>query len=128
MPDTVSDFQDDTAFERLILDRAAPLIPTSEAGSVIDLRQPGGTSVNITLTDSTGSGGSNQLKESDVRPLLFGSAWKVLDLLVELALHLANIPPKDGKRYTIKEKRQQAAAGSVTAIRPSAHIRTFGCD
>jgi hypothetical protein len=118
MPSTVSDFQDDTAFEGLLLDRVSPLIPSSADGSVIDLRQPGGNSVNISLTESVGSGGHDQLRESEVRPLVFGAAWKVLDLLVELGLDMAGIPPTHGKRYTITEKVQKAGVGGVTAMTP----------
>jgi hypothetical protein len=93
------EFADDTAFERLVLDRAMPLLPTSEARSVIDLRGPG-VSVAVTpmparvyVGDAPGTVGVAEL-----RPLIFGAAWKVLDLLVELAT---------GKRDTIEEKTKK---------------------
>jgi hypothetical protein len=104
------EFADDTAFERLVLDRAMPLLPTSEARSVIDLRGPG-VSVAVTpmparayVGDAPGTVGVTEL-----RPLIFGAAWKVLDLLVELAT---------GKRDTIEEKARKAAADLVPAVAP----------
>ena len=64
MPTTVSEFEDDTGFERLILDRATPLLPRSENGSVIDLRSVGSTgtdvtpvTVSISVGDGCGSSG-----------------------------------------------------------------------
>lgn len=128
MPSTVSEFEDDTAFERLVLDRATPLLPTAQARSVIDLRQTGHTSVavqpgtigarvNIFLSDSAGSP-SSPLTVEDLRPLIFGAAWKVLDLLVEVALHSAGICPRDGQRYGIDEKSGKAGGGVVPAVAP----------
>jgi hypothetical protein len=104
------EFADDTAFERLVLDRAMPLLPTPEARSVIDLRGPG-VSVAVTpmparayVGDAPGTVGVTEL-----RPLIFGAAWKVLDLLIELAT---------GKRDTIEEKARKAAADLVPAVAP----------
>ena len=104
------EFADDTAFERLVLDRAMPLLPTSEARSVIDLRGPG-VSVAVTPMPARAYVGDapGMVGGSELRPLSFGAAWKVLDLLIELAT---------GKRDTIEEKARKAAADLVPALAP----------
>jgi hypothetical protein len=57
------------------------------------------------------------LSADDIRPLLFGAAWKVLDLLCELALEQAGVAPQ-GRRYLIKFKVTEAAAGRVAPTPP----------
>ena len=37
MPTSLTEFEDDTAFERYVLDRATPLLPRSQGTSVIEL-------------------------------------------------------------------------------------------
>jgi hypothetical protein len=51
---------------------------------------------------------------ADLRPLLFGAAWKVLDLLVELALHRAGEQPDrpNGTEWTIDRKKDLAGQHS----------------
>jgi hypothetical protein len=103
-------FADETAFERLVLDGAMPLLPTSEARSVIDLRGPG---VSVAVTPMPARVHVGDAPETvgfaELRPLIFGAAWKVLDLLVELATR---------KRDTIEEKARKAAANLVPAVAP----------
>ena len=55
---------------------------------------------------------------TELRPLIFGAAWKVLDLLVELAT---------GKGDTIEEKARKAAADLVPAVAPFDGQPTYGC-
>lgn len=43
-------------------------------------------------------------------PLLFGAAWKILDLFVELALNLSGAKPKR-RNWTIEEKVTAAKNG-----------------
>ncbi|MFI8975319.1 hypothetical protein ACIGO9_20705 [Nocardia asteroides] len=50
-----------------------------------------------------------------VRAMIFGAAWKVLDLLVELSL---NRGPAPRNRYRIELKTQQASAGNVSPLPP----------
>jgi hypothetical protein len=104
------EFADDTAFERLVLDRAMPLLPTSEASSVIDLRGPG-VSVAVTpMPVRVYVGGlPGSVGVAELRPLIFGAAWKVFDLLVELAT---------GKQDTIEVKARRATANLIPAVRP----------
>lgn len=125
MPASVTEFADDTAFERLILDRATPLLPRPEGTSVIELGEAGSVGVAIGAPaarvrvyagDTTGSVG-DQLGAEDIRQLLFGTAWKVLDLLCELALEQACIA-RQGRRYTTKFKVGEAASGRVIPVPP----------
>jgi hypothetical protein len=124
MPTNLQEFEDDTAFERLTLDRFTPLLPRSEASSILDLDAndlrvtPG---VAVASGDSTSGAPGADLKFDDVRPLFFGAAWKVLDQLVEFALEQGSVAPERGRRYTITEKVQHARSGSVPPISPFAH-------
>ena len=127
MPASLTEFDDDTVFERYVLDRATPLMPRPQGTSVIELGESNSTGVSIGiqpamvhigLTDSGGSA-DNQVSAADIRPLLFGSAWKVLDQLIELALEQAGVPyNRRRSEYTITLKVGQAASGSVTPVAP----------
>lgn len=135
MPATLTEFEDSTAFERYVLDRATPLLPRPEGSSVIELGDGGSAGVAIGMQpaivrvaagDSTGSA-SNQLSADDIRPLFFGAAWKVLDQLIELALEQAGVPHDRGNDYTIRLKVREAANGTVIPVRPSQAGQTCGC-
>jgi hypothetical protein len=117
MPRSVAEFQDDTAFERFVLDRTMPLLPPQEAKQVIDLR---GSDVNPVEVSSveTSRGPSSEVRVDDLRPLIFGAAWKVLDLLIELALEIAGIPHDDDQRYSFDTKAGKAGGGAVPAVVP----------
>lgn len=111
MPGDVAAFADETGFERIVLDRAMPLLPVSEARSVIDLR---GGAVGVSVTPATvhayAGDSTSRIDLTVLRPLFFGAAWKVLDLLVELAL--GGISPP------IEDKTRMAAQDIVPAIAP----------
>jgi hypothetical protein len=47
MPTDLSEFEDDTAFERYVLDRATPLLPRVAGTSVIELGDGSSTSVAL---------------------------------------------------------------------------------
>jgi hypothetical protein len=104
----VSDFEQSTAFERYALEEAVPLLdPTVERSSVYDLR-----------TGHAGSamrsgGEAVARKVAALRPLFFGAAWKVIDLLVELALAQGSFRPDQhsGTAWSIKRKCRHARAG-----------------
>lgn len=126
MPANLPDFADDTAFERYILDRATPLLPRSQESSIIELGEDGSCGVAVEAlaavvqlqsSDSFGSTG-DQLSRDDIRPLLFGAAWKVLDLLCELCLEQAGVPYDTRRGYLIDSKVTSAASGSVAATAP----------
>lgn len=126
MPTSLSEFEDDTAFERYVLDRATPLLPRSQGTSVIELGEfnSAGVSigvqpamVHVGLTDSGGSAG-DRLSADDIRPFFFGAAWKVLDQLIELALEQAGVPHDRRRDYSIMFKVREAAGGRVTPVPP----------
>ncbi len=129
MPTNLTEFADDTAFERYVLDRATPLLPRPHGTSVIELGEAGSVGVSVGaaavrvrvgMGDSTGSS-ADQLTADDIRPLLFGAAWKVLDQMCELALEEAHMPHNAGWRYTIAFKVTQAANGTVPPTPPFDH-------
>ena len=138
MPTSLTEFDEDTAFERYVLDRATPLLPRSQGTSVIELGEfnsvgvaIGGqpATVDVGSTDSMGSAG-DQLTADDIRPLFFGAAWKVLDQLIELAMEQAGVSHDRNSEYSITFKVRGAASGSVTPVppfdvRPDLWLRTI---
>jgi len=125
MPTNLTEFVDDTAFERYLLDRATPLLPRSQGTSVIELGEAGSVgiavgaqpaAVHVSMGDSTGSP-EGQLGADDIRPLLFGAAWKVFDLLCELALEQAGVA-RQGWRYIVAFKVGEAANGTLVPMPP----------
>ncbi|MGF0173225.1 hypothetical protein ACQF36_22800 [Streptomyces sp. Marseille-Q5077] len=121
MPTNLQEFEDDTGFERLILDRVTPLLPQSEASSVLDLDANSlraTPTVAMASSDSTSGLPGADLKFDDVRPLFVGAAWKVLDLLIEFGLEQAGVAANQGKRFTFGFKVQRARAGSVQPVAP----------
>lgn len=123
VPTNLSEFADESAFERYVIDRAAPLLPLPEGTSKVELSvavngdvSPG-THMFINLTESLGSSPQG-LTIDNVRPLLFGAGWKILDLLTELALEQAGVAHDQGSRYTIKRKADLARSGQVAATAP----------
>lgn len=52
----------------------------------------------------------NELKD-DLTPLIFGAAWKILDLLLEFSLNCAGLHPAH-KVWTISEKQRHALASN----------------
>lgn len=126
MPATLTEFEDDTAFERYVLDRATPLMPKSQGTSVIELGEFNSTGVSVGAqpamayvgtTDFAGSAG-DQLSADDIRPLIFGAAWKVLDQLIEFALERAGVSHDRKWDYSIKSKVGKAANGNVMPVPP----------
>ena len=110
--DTLEELEEATAFEMTALAAAASLAPTTSSGErVLDLRgeHPQGK-LTLAVTDEAGSGRADELRRG-LRPLLFGAAWKTLDLLVEYALETASRSPKDGNRWKICEKASLVTAG-----------------
>lgn len=115
-PRSVQEFRDDTALERLVLDRLASVANRDGVFTIIDLRgqivrrhaivRP--VTIGVSVTDSIG-GGHSEIEH--LQPLLFGSAWKVLDLLVEYAMSLAGHSADRRGRYNIREKVNVCRAG-----------------
>jgi len=128
MPGSKAEFKEESGFERYTLDRITPLLPSSEAKSVIELGALGSSSiavtpqtarVNVGVNDSSGAA-TGLITADDVRPLLFGAAWKVLDLLVELGLRQAGFAFDDQRHqsYRIETKAKEARADRVQPVAP----------
>lgn len=101
---TRADFDHETAWERTVLALAVPLTPLSSRSDVIlDLRTRG---ITIGLAAILGESNSETLRDS-LLPLVFGAAWKIFDLGVELALAYAGRAPAHPARWTIKEKTRE---------------------
>jgi len=114
-------FAEDTAFEQSALQRGVPLIQPKLGSSTLDLRGEH-LSLSATVRPATahavvvmdGFDGGPQLLDV-LRPLLFGAAWKILDLLVEWALEDAGVPLPTGLRtypisFKVNQCRTQLAA------------------
>lgn len=111
---TQNDFEDETAWERTVLALAIPVMPLTASGASVDLRTRG---ISIGVTSIVGGETSEALRNS-LLPLLFGAAWKILDLALELAFARARLVPQNGRRWTIAAKSQHAAAhrGSLPGL------------
>lgn len=118
--ESLEELDEATAFERTALASAAELVPTMSTGArVIDLRGvpvTGQLNVMLLVSDNLGSDQADHLREA-LRPLLFGAAWKTLDLLIEYALQKAKRTPKNGKYWLIGEK-VKAAAAEIPPVAP----------
>lgn len=103
------DFEESTAFELYVLETVRPAID-QHGGAYIDLR--GSTTVaavGITINESLSDDAVGRLKDK-LAPLLFGAAWKVIDLLLEFGLSKAGLRPAR-RDWTIAEKQQHAVNG-----------------
>lgn len=111
---TKIDFEDEIAWERTVLAYAIPMMPLTASGADLDLRT---NAISIGLTSVVG-GESGETLRNNLLPLLFGAAWKTLDLALELAFAQAGLAPNNGSRWTIAEKAQHAGArrGSLAGL------------
>lgn len=117
---TINDFKDETAWEGTILDYAIPLMPLTASGATLDARTK-----NIAITAGSSIGGdSGEEMRNRLLPLLFGAAWKIIDIAFELAFAQAGLAPQRGGRWTISEKSQRAAAhsGSLPGLTNSTDV------
>jgi hypothetical protein len=109
-----ADFELETSLERDLLNRALPLT-SGDAGTVrIDLAADT-AQIAMTFSESLGSTPGGCVKLLRIRPLMFGAAWKVLDLLLEEAFEQAGLQPS-GRRWMIAEKAQLAASAAACPV------------
>ncbi|MFI9413961.1 hypothetical protein [Nocardia gamkensis] len=120
MPKSVAEYANDTAFERYALSHATPFFPSPNGGVDILLHDDGTLGVNVIVSaaDSTTCPPGQHLIAQDVYPLLFGAAWKVLDLLVELRLHEEGVQPERQGEFTIAQKVGRANSGNLGPANP----------
>jgi hypothetical protein len=119
MVTTQQDFADEVAWELTILDLALPLTSLSGYNRKLDLRT---NDISISFSESLSDYASGQLRTA-LLPLLFGAAWKVLDISIELALANAGCSPSNRKRWQIEEKASGiGSAGDLPALSPLADV------
>lgn len=109
---TVDDFIEATEFERLALDRYLPLFG-DEPGDTWDFREAivGSGPVNLRVEFIADVRRTDEGLRAALLPLVFGAAWKVLDLLMELALAHAGYQPDLARGWSIAEKGRLAKQG-----------------
>lgn len=114
MISTAQEFDDSTLLERRMLEWASPRSRRSKTPTRTDLRDSQNITVGLTGVSTSDSGRREALEE--FRPLLFGTAWKILDLLLEYALN--GLAGANQKAWTIEAKRQHARsfAGTVPGL------------
>jgi hypothetical protein len=103
------EFEESTAFERWALAALVPLPTTRPHAAVKDLQE---NAVRLSLGTAVVrvyAGGVTEV-HVDLRPLAFGAAWKVLDLLLEFALVQAGLG--GAGRMTIRTKVTHADRGA----------------
>lgn len=117
---TVADFEDASAFERYAIQEALGTSPSGPSSSAIDLTEPGPKKIAVNLSENL-SAGAVSTTVNKLKPLLFGAAYKVLDLLIELALNSAGlIPNRDRWSFEEKVRHAQARAGTLVPLTSSA--------
>jgi hypothetical protein len=87
---SAAEFEEATAFERWALEGLVPLPASRPHTQVKDLEQNAVRVAVGTAVVRVYAGGVREV-QVDLRPLAFGAAWKVLDLLLELALSQAGL-------------------------------------
>jgi hypothetical protein len=109
----ISEFRDAVAFETYVLDKMLPVISKGEKRT-IDLRGEGtDAAIQISINESASAGTVDRVK-NDLAPLIFGAAWKVLDLALELVFNNGGLTPdqRNGTEWSISAKRNLAAQGA----------------
>ncbi|HJQ00355.1 MAG TPA: hypothetical protein VJ851_02035 [Jatrophihabitans sp.] len=107
-------FDLDTGLERDVLSRALPLVPTKNDGTIrytVDLAS-GSVSIAVAVGGVLGATPDKCVELLAIRPLLIGTAWKVLDLLVEAALNEAGKAPDQTRGWSINAKVKLAQQGT----------------
>lgn len=105
---TLKDFTDSSVFERGILDTLFPFIE-DQATVTLDLRDGTQPSTIYTMDSEDIGERPRQILISQLRPLIFGVAWKTLDLLFELAFYQDKFKPKKRKkRWSFEAKSHHA--------------------
>jgi hypothetical protein len=106
------DFEAEIAFERYVLERAVPLIeatgPSSTSATIYLDGRPTNIEVGL-MTATIGRSLAQAIAELNLRPLLFGAAWKILDVLFEKATASA----QSSWHQTIATRVQAVSNGGV---------------
>jgi hypothetical protein len=109
----ISCLDESTAFERYAVDIIPPR-PDPLDSSTIDLRNSrlqGHTNISINVHEDTCAGAVAATLER-VRPLVFGAAFKLIDLMLDLALESDGFTPPRGRPWSMAEKAAKARDGA----------------
>lgn len=109
MISSLTEFGEATAFERWALGALVPLPAARPHSAIKDIEHNAVRVMAGTAVVRVYAGGIKEV-HVDLRPLAFGAAWKVLDLLTELALSQAGFGTRG--RMAIAEKVQHANAAA----------------
>ncbi|MFO7684475.1 MAG: hypothetical protein R6V60_00145 [Desulfobacterales bacterium] len=102
--------QEASVLEQAMLAVSFPLRNPKEPVFALDARTPADTVLHhISVLDTRYS--DRELIIDHFRPLFFLTAWKVLDLVMELALSLGGFTPKKDGIISINEKQKKAREG-----------------
>ncbi len=106
---SLTEFEDATAFERWTLEGLVPLPAARPHSAVKDIEN---NAVRVMVGTAVLRVYAGAVKEVhvDLRPLAVGAAWKVLDLLVELALWQGRLGTR--RRTTIADKVRLASGAA----------------
>lgn len=109
-----TDFGEATAFERYVIAASIPAHDSGLNAASVDLRRtPGeinveaGVKIAVGLSENL-SAGAVTTAVGRMRPLIFGAAFKIVDLALELALETSGLVPSNQRRWRIDEKVAQA--------------------
>jgi hypothetical protein len=108
MISSLTEFDEATAFERWALEALVPLPASRPHQGVMDVAL---NHVWVTMVETAiGRGYAGGVREVnvDLRPLAFGAAWKILDLMLEMAFWHAGIRARRLRIDTKKERAAQA--------------------
>ena len=112
---SLTEFEEATAFERWALAGLGPLPTARPHPAVKDIENNAVRVMLGTAVVRVYAGGVNEV-HVDLRPLAFGTAWKVLDLLIELALWQAGLGTSGWMTIAGKIRHARGAAGDCVPL------------
>lgn len=119
MISNVQDLTDAIAVERRMLEWASPRPPACMPAGEVDLRRAGNFQAR-----AVGRAACDRRAEArnELRPLLFVTAWKVLDLMIKLAFHSLAKPNQEKWHIAEKATHARALRGSLPGLTENQNI------
>lgn len=109
---SLTQFGENSAFERYVLDEMAPALPRFFGAQIVDYTDDMlriHAVVSPMPAQATASiNGAGQMAAIDITPMVFGAAWKILDVLADAILG----KKQNGDPLTIEAKCSQALTGN----------------
>jgi hypothetical protein len=107
---SLQDFEESTAFELYALENVCPVVARDAGLTTIDLRDPNPSGMVHDAICSLAQTVTDALRDQ-LAPLLFGAAWKVLDMVIEFALCKAYPRKNADSQLLITEKIDALSKG-----------------